>query len=423
VLRALAYWAMLQRLQWYGVDKLLKIQDRRIRKLLNHAVKEVEFYRKLYSSTTISEDDSGLELLNRSPVVTRKMLAETPLEKRTANSVNLNKTLKRTTAGSTGIPIEILETKSSAAYWVALYLRRLWAWGVRPEDKILRLLPAVPAGSINYFMRRTLLDKNIKLVDLQQGIDTSLLSKISKYGVNVLISNPSTLLAILKKMEESNNTLSFKLVLTTGEILTPLMRKTIQDKLNCEVYDSYSTVELGNIAWECPTHTAYHINIDSVVLELNNPRRMGRSLTEGEAVGTCLYRYATPIIRYFIGDVVRLRDDECSCGRGLPLLESVQGRLVDYIVARDGVFISPYVLTTAMQKIEGIKQFKIIQHPDYVVEVQAIAANRTDLEKLNSAIETVLTPFLHGLHLKVRFTESIEVGSAKFRLVESLVPK
>jgi phenylacetate-coenzyme A ligase PaaK-like adenylate-forming protein len=73
---------MLQRSQWYGVDKLLKIQDRRIRKLLNHAVKEVEFYRKLYSSTTISEDDSGLELLNRSPAVTRKMLAETPLEKR-----------------------------------------------------------------------------------------------------------------------------------------------------------------------------------------------------------------------------------------------------------------------------------------------------------------------------------------------------
>jgi phenylacetate-CoA ligase len=162
VLRALAYWAMLQRSQWYGVDKLLKIQDRRIRKLLNHAVKEVEFYRKLYSSTTISEDDSGLELLNRFPAVTRKMLAETPLEKRTANSVNLNKTLKRTTAGSTGIPIEILETKSSAAYWVALYLRRLWAWGVRPEDKILRLLPAVPAKSINYFMRRTLLDKKYK---------------------------------------------------------------------------------------------------------------------------------------------------------------------------------------------------------------------------------------------------------------------
>jgi phenylacetate-coenzyme A ligase PaaK-like adenylate-forming protein len=72
---------MLQRSQWYGVDKLLKIQDRRIRKLLNHAVKEVEFYRKLYSSTTISEDDSGLELLNRFPAVTRKMLAETPLKK------------------------------------------------------------------------------------------------------------------------------------------------------------------------------------------------------------------------------------------------------------------------------------------------------------------------------------------------------
>jgi len=52
-------------------------------------------------------------------------------------------------------------------------------------------------------MRKTLLDKNIKLVDLQQGIDTSLLSKISKYGVNVLISNPSTLFHLKVRFTDS----------------------------------------------------------------------------------------------------------------------------------------------------------------------------------------------------------------------------
>ena len=106
-----------------------------------------------------------------------------------------------------------------------------------------------------------------------------------------------------------------------------------------------------------------------------------------------------------------------------PSVERVEGRLVDCIVAKDGVLISPYVLTTALQKIEGIQQFKIIQHPDYTVEVQAVPAEGLDLEKLYSAIGAALTPLLHGLPFKVRFTDSVEVKGVKFRLVESLVPK
>jgi len=418
---------MLQRSQWYRGEKLLKIQERKLRTLLNKAIREVEFYRELYRSIDLSSSRNAHGLLQRLPIVTRKMLSDTPLQKRTAASVDSSKTLKRTTSGSTGTPVSILETKSSAAYWHALYLRRLWAWGVRPGNRILRMLPATPATSIGFFIGENPLDrlfKNvIRLFDMSAGIDRQFLGKIIESNATVLIAQPSTILAIIKKMEENDVSLSFKIVATTGEVLTPTMRKKIQDTFHCDVYDQYSTVELGNIAWECPTHIAYHINNDSVVLELRNPRQIGRSAIEGEAVGTCLYRYATPLIRYLTGDVVRIREDECSCGRGLPLLEEVEGRLVDCIVAKDGVLISPYVLTTALQKIEGIQQFKIIQHPDYTVEVQAIPAENLDLEKLNLAIEAMLAPLLHGLQLKVKFTDSIQVMGVKFRLVESLVPK
>jgi len=427
MLRALAYWVQLQRLQWFRAEKLLKIREKKLRKLLNKAVKEVPFYRELYHAIDVSKYGDTYELLQRLPIVTRKMLSDTPLQKRTAASVDHSKTLKRTTSGSTGKPVAILETKSSAAYWKAIQLRHLWAYGVRPSDRILRMLPATPAASIRFFRGDNPLDRLFKNVvrpfDMGPGIDAQFTAKIIESRANVLIVQPSTLLAIIKKMEESGVSLSFKIIVTGGENLMPATRKRIQDTFHCDVYNLYGTVELGNIAWECPSHTAYHINADSVVLELKNPRQVGRSIIEGEAIGTCLYRYATPIIRYLIGDVVRLREDECSCGRGLPLLERVEGRLVDCIVAKDGSFISPYVLTTALQKIEGIQQFKIIQHPDYTVEVQAVPAEGLDLEKLYSAIGAALTPLLHGLPLKVRFTDSVEVKGVKFRLVESLVPK
>ncbi len=416
----------MQRSQWYRAEKLLKIQERKLSKLLDKAVREVELYRELYRSNDLGIRNSQ-ELLQRLPILTRKMLSDTPLQRRTAASVNPNKALKRTTAGSTGIPVTILETKSSAAYWLALYLRRLWAWGVRPGDRILRLLPTLSAANIRYFMGENplnrLFKKGVRLLDMRSGINIQLLRKIIESRINVLLTQPSTLLAIIKIMEENDVSLSFRIVVTTGENLTPAVRKKIQDTFNCEVYDQYSTVELGNIAWECPIHVAYHINADSVVLELKNPRPVGWSKMEGEAIGTCLYRHATPIIRYLTGDVVRLRDDECPCGRGLPLLESVEGRLIDFIVAKDGSFISPYAIATALQSVEGIKQFRVIQHPDYTIEIQTIAGDESDHERIALAIEAALTPLTRGLEIKVRFSDSIEVKGVKFRLVESQVPK
>jgi phenylacetate-CoA ligase len=238
-----------------------------------------------------------------------------------------------------------------------------------------------------------------------------------------MISQPSSISAIMRKLEETSLNLSFKIIITTGEVLTPSTRRKIQDRFGCDVYDSYSTVELGNIAWECPTHTAYHINADSLVLELNDPRQVGRSSIEGEAIGTCLYRYATPLIRYSTGDLVRLRDDECPCGRGLPLLVSVEGRIVEYIVTKNGKLISPSVITSALQSIGGIKQFKVVQHPDYTVEVRVVTADEMDHEQLSSLIEATLTPLLHGLKTRVRFTDSIEIRGVKLKLVESFVSK
>jgi hypothetical protein len=81
------------------------------------------------------------------------------------------------------------------------------------------------------------------------------------------------------------------------------------------------------------------------------------------------------------------------------------------------------VLATVLQNIVGIKQFKIVQRRDYAIEVQTIAADKAYLEKVALAIESTLTPLTRGLQIKVLFTDSIEVKGAKFRLVESQVPK
>ncbi|MEM2485334.1 MAG: hypothetical protein QXH32_01480 [Candidatus Caldarchaeum sp.] len=427
MVRDLVYWLMLQRSQWYSRENLARIQAKKLGKLLKHAYEKVPFYRGAYRDM-FTEDlgENPLTVLKKLPLVSRRMLAETRLELRTATSINPAKCLKRHTSGYSGEPVTILETKESAAYWKALYLRRLWAYGVRPGDRIMRTLPATPASSISFFTGLPnpigmLQKRRIKFVNLSGGIK-SIAAQIRSYKPNVLLAQPSDLVALTRVEEGGKFDHSIRIILTTGEVLVPETRRLIESFFNCEVYDTYSTVEAGNIAWECPSHEGYHINIDSVVLELVDAKPVGRSTLRGKAVVTCLYRYATPIIRYVTGDVVSVKDDECSCGRGLPLLEKIEGRVIDCLKTRDGDYISPYVLFSVFHRVDGLRQFKVIQNEDYSVDVYIACSPEADSDKVVETVEQELVNVLKGLPIKVKVVDILETEpKPKPKIVECRV--
>ncbi|MEM1534030.1 MAG: hypothetical protein QW059_06200 [Nitrososphaerota archaeon] len=248
-MRELIYWLELQRSQWYSRDKLLAIQSRRLRKLLDHAYRRVPFYRRLYGERLNYEADPST-ILKELPPVDRWTLVNTPLSERTASNINLAKCLPRRAAGTTGEPVTILETKGSAAYWKALYLRRLWACGVRPGDKIMRTLPTIPAAGINFFstgILKGLSRLNLRFINMSRSVEENV-AMLLKFKPDVLIAQPSDLVTIERRCEQLGAEVAVKTILTTGEVLTPAVRRRFEQAFNATTYDSYSTVELGNIA-------------------------------------------------------------------------------------------------------------------------------------------------------------------------------
>ncbi|MCS7136754.1 MAG: hypothetical protein NZ941_00110, partial [Candidatus Caldarchaeum sp.] len=341
--RTLLYWLELQRLQWLTREKLQRLQDAKLRKLVSKTYEEVQFYRATYDRLRVERVlHHGVKGLDSLPIISKRDLNSVPLEQRTSSSINPSKCMKRTTSGTSGEPFAILETKQSASYWKALILRSLWAYGIRPGDKVVRFIPRLGFEKIGFFWENLFTIPSVRpeLVNLSQEISL-IVQKLQDLKPAVLYAQPSTLNRLMNYLQHNEKRMYLKKIITTGETLTPQLRKTFEDFFSAEVYDRYSLVEVGNIAWECPTHTAYHINIDSIVLELVDPIKSGRGGQRGEAVVTCLYRYATPIIRYTTGDLVEVIDDECPCGRGLPLLKNVEGRVVDCVVKKDGSMISP----------------------------------------------------------------------------------
>jgi phenylacetate-CoA ligase len=143
----------------------------------------------------------------------------------------------------------------------------------------------------------------------------------------------------------------------------------MEETFDGEVFDHYGAEETGNLAWECPTHSGYHINTESAIMEFLNHGEPVAPGQPGEVHVTSLRRMVTPVMRYFLGDVATPLDEDCPCGRGLPMLKDIEGRILDFIMTLDGHTVSPFVILSSLGVVDGLEQYKVIQERDFSIEV------------------------------------------------------
>jgi phenylacetate-CoA ligase len=113
-----------------------------------------------------------------------------------------------------------------------------------------------------------------------------------------------------------------------------------------------------------------HINADLLILEvIRNGERVGPG-EKGEIVITCLLNYAMPLIRYRMGDIGIIDDEFCSCGRGLPLLKSVEGRIVDCFTLPNGQKVTPKLIMSTIQDVPGVSRYQVVQESEKKVKIE-----------------------------------------------------
>ncbi|MDW8073854.1 MAG: AMP-binding protein [Nitrososphaerota archaeon] len=402
----------------------MKIQGEKLRAMVSHAFHNTAFYRRLYGA--VCPEVKSPRDIKRLPIITKEELRRTPLEERTAAGTDLSRCVRKTTSGTTGVPVTILEDTRSAAYLEGVYLRRLWSYGVRPWHRIFRIV----AGPVEKVYEQNIADiagfwgrirtSRVARLSSAEDIHAHLRIFIEK-GASVLVAPPSYFRALREVCESFEKRLGLEVAVTWGELLDLKTRRMISDFFGAEVFDGYGCTEvapIGGLAWECPTHTAYHINIDSVVLEFLKDGEEVAGGEPGEVVATSLFRWATPIIRYYLGDKATPIDDECPCGRGLPLLKNIEGRIVDSIKKPDGGYISPYTIMFTLQYVEGLRQFRVIQKSDYSVEVQVRVEG--DAEKVLREIDLRCRALFDSIVYDVKVLDAFEhERGKKFKMVES----
>jgi phenylacetate-CoA ligase len=276
--------------------------------------------------------------------------------------------------GSTGEPVSVRRSGLNALIWMAMTLRE-HLWQGRDFSQSLATIRAMfPVGDEG---RRGLssADWGAPVSHLfasgpswAMNLQTDVRRQaewLREINPGYLLTYPSNLSALLDQAEadlEQRAGLSrLKQIRTIGETLTESLRARCRDQLGVSIADAYSSQEVGVIAIECPQGGGYHVMSEGLVLELL--RDDGQPCAAGEmgrVVVTDLHNFATPLIRYDLGDLAEA-DGPCACGRGLPKIRRVLGRVRNLLCLPDGRRLWPLVGAFSYRDIAPVRQFQIVQ--------------------------------------------------------------
>ena len=393
--------------QWLSAEELAAHQLRQLCITADHAARySPHFRRRLGEAGLAAKDFTSHEALRKLPLLTRRDLqsggdvycSEVPPEHLPPH--------ENRTSGSTGEPVIVKRTRLGQLFWLAITMREyLWHEG-RFDWRFSAIRPGAPGHRImeNWGAPANLLFDTGKAQIIPIVTDIGQIAAwLASFDPHVLIVYPSVLDALLNHHEEHILELpSLSIIRTISETLKPRIRERAMTAFPVKFADNYSSQEAGVIAIQCPQSNLYHVMSESLIVEVIGED--GHACSEGEVgrvVLTDLHNFATPLIRYDIGDYAEV-GGPCPCGRGLPTLKRVLGRERNLVIKPDGTRHWPLVGFARFRDVAPVVQYQFIQHGREEVEMRLVT--ETPLTSQQEAnLKAVIQESL-GFPFALRFT-------------------
>jgi len=414
--------AKLRRNVWRSPAELETIQVCKLRALVQHAYEHVPYYRHLFDQVGLSPGDiRSLDDLRALPVTTKAALREHPEQARVTPHRDGRNYISETTSGSTGMPFQIHFSRQEHRLRSLNIIRALIETGYRLTDRQALIRHERDEAQSRWWFQNLGIFRKY-YVCVFDDLDVQL-AKLRQIRPQHIYGFPSALKCLAQALlEEGITEVRPRVVCTSAEVLDEGTREIIRRGFDAPVLDLYGSVEFGNVAWECPTGAGYHISSDLVLVEFLVDGRPAQPGERAELVCTSLFGYTMPFIRYSLGDVAAPLAGACPCGRGLPLMGPVEGRLVDLIVLPSGRKISPYQFTTTVELLPGIRQYQVIQETTTRILVRIVPGAGFSPGTLAEVEARCYRIVAQEAQVSAEVTESLPLEpSGKFRVVKSKV--
>jgi phenylacetate-CoA ligase len=423
-LRAAIELCRLKRNEWLKPQDLERLQWRKLKRLLKYAYENVPYYHRLFNKAGISpEDIKSREDLSTIPITTKSQLQDLPPEALLAKGYDKKNCIRVKTSGSTGKPLGVLQTKEERQLADAIGTRGFMAAGLKWSDKKITIWanPHEVKQQKYWFQSLGIMRREYATVFKSE---TDVLEVLKKGSFDIISTYPSIFKVLMGRIErEGGSGIHPRLIFSSAELLEQPTRRQIEKTFQAPVFDFYGMEELGLVGWECPARQGFHLNIDAFAIEFVQNGQSVRAGQRGKIIVTSLYSYAMPLIRYDTEDVGTVAIGLCPCGRGLPLLKHLEGRFDDILSLPDGRPFPPTGLTTIMRRLNGIRQYKVIQEELNKLSVYLVLKENHSSDILQQVERGIKECFSEALVIKMRKVREIPLeSSGKFRPAVSRVP-
>jgi len=416
-----------QKTQWQSFEWLKKEQEKQLRKLIEFAYKNVPYYLKLFKHLGIRPIDittiKDLEKLH----ILNKQTIKKNWQDFIPKNINKLKYLIGSTGGSTGEPLTYRMSADDYAKGISLLYRGLGYGSYNLGDKV-----AIIGGSSLIPTTKSELKKKIKELFINCRYYSSFRmssENLFEYFKNMNKWNPIFLRGYASSIYLSatfirDNNLEFKFqpraIFTTAEKLFDKQRNFIEKVFSTKVFDDYGLNDGGISAFECEAHNGMHIDMERAILEVVDNEGKQIVNQEGKILATSLYNYALPFIRYDTGDLGIISNSGCSCGRKMPLLKEIVGRVTDFLKLNNIIIGSP-VLTVLMGKFD-IEMYQIIQEESNSIVCKIIKGKAYKKED-EAFIRKSFYEHVGRINIKFDYVDSIsttKAGKYKFIINKTL---
>ena len=417
----LRWYAVSSRQQTLSPDELAALQRTKLVALVRHCGARVPHYRHLFRAhgvePTCVED---LAVLRDAGISTGKQDIRAAGDSLLADAPDRPRLYRIPTSGSTGLPTMLYRSmdtvgrqqalKFRAEEWIGKLIgtRTTLIWGRLPPRTIPRRL-----GRLLYWRFQNY--QFLSAFDIAPEQLARYLVRIASFGSEFLESYVTAVHEMAKVMAARKIAPppTLRGILVGAEQLAEEQRQFIEASFGCPVYNRYGSTEFSNIASECAERRGLHINADHLLVEVVDEHDRPVVDEVGEIVVTDLDNYDMPLIRYRIGDRGILSTARCPCGRTLPMLRSINGRVSDQLITPSGRAFHDLFFNHALSRVPGVARFQVVQKSldllQLNLQLEGTASGEATAAHARAALHTLAD---HGITLAIQIVDTIPLTAA-----------
>ncbi len=397
------------RREWADRDSLERFALRRAREMAVHAGRSVPLYRDRYQAAGV--DPSTIRDWSdfaRLPLIEKAEVRDGYPTRSVAEGSDLRRCLLSTSSGSTGSMMTIPHRAD-----------RFWPYLVSSQ----RMLRWAAGGRYPFWWRQAYVYTSEYPLLRVPGLypltfiptaaePDRILDALERVAPHVLHTYPTVLRDLIALAPDRMAALRLRGVSVGSELSTQAERDGWAAVLGVPARDEYSTEELGRIASQCP-EGSYHLHEDIVKTEIiDEAGRPTRGL--GEVVGTELHNRTMPFVRYRQGDLARITDEQCRCGRRTRLLVDLVGRRNDGFVLSDGRHLpAGFLLDVCYRAILGqpentVTAYRFVQRAPEAADLEVVPGSGWSDASAPGILATLAGELPAGIRARVVVVAAIE---------------